>query len=411
MYFSANGDRGTDGKTILSGSGAPTSDLGDEGDFYLDVSGSILYGPKTFGAWGSGVSLNGTSGPSSGSDTLLFGTGIDGDVTISSGTTTLTNDMYYNNLTINGTGSINTAGYRIFVKNTLDITSAPTNAINRNGNNGVDGLGGPGVGGNALPSATIGASGNGTAGGGTSGVNLPGNQAAAPSTVSFGNGGSGGASGAGGFGNTGLNAGGAGRAGAVVSTTLSMRRTSLDLLRGVVLLAGGAGGPGGGSGAGSSTNSGRGAGGGGSGGGVVFIGANIINRGASTAVGAISATGGIAGNAQLTTALADAGAGGGGGGGGGGWVYIYYNTLSGSTATNAIDVSSGAGGAGGTQTASGTNCGGGGGSGGTAGRITLINTANNSSSEVFGTGGSAGTPASGNTGGAGGAGEIKRLSL
>lgn len=46
---------------------------------------------------------------------MFFGDGYDGDVSISSGTTILTRDMYYNNLTISGTGKINVNGWRIFV--------------------------------------------------------------------------------------------------------------------------------------------------------------------------------------------------------------------------------------------------------------------------------------------------------
>ena len=48
----------------------------------------------------------------------LYGSGSDGNVTIpTSGT--LTRDMYYNNLTVNGT--LDTGGYRLFVKETLTI--------------------------------------------------------------------------------------------------------------------------------------------------------------------------------------------------------------------------------------------------------------------------------------------------
>ena len=47
-----------------------------------------------------------------------FGTGIDGNVTISTDTF-LTNDMYYNNLTINSTKILFTNGFKVFVKGTL----------------------------------------------------------------------------------------------------------------------------------------------------------------------------------------------------------------------------------------------------------------------------------------------------
>lgn len=56
------GPPGADGRTILSGSGAPSSGLGEDGDFYLDTAASDLYGPKAGGAWGSGTSLVGPQG-------------------------------------------------------------------------------------------------------------------------------------------------------------------------------------------------------------------------------------------------------------------------------------------------------------------------------------------------------------
>lgn len=56
------GDAGVDGNTILSGIGAPSSGLGKNGDFYVDLVASRMYGPKTSGVWGTGVSLVGATG-------------------------------------------------------------------------------------------------------------------------------------------------------------------------------------------------------------------------------------------------------------------------------------------------------------------------------------------------------------
>ena len=98
---------------------------------------------------------------------LEFGSGVDGDVVIS-GTTTLTRDMNYNNLTINSSQILNTAGYRIFVKGTL--TNGGT--IRNNGSNGTAGTGGTGVGGSGAAAGTLlggYAGGNGHAGGGGGG--------------------------------------------------------------------------------------------------------------------------------------------------------------------------------------------------------------------------------------------------
>jgi hypothetical protein len=58
------GATGATGAGVLSGSGAPSSAIGANGDFYIDTAASVLYGPKAAGAWpGTGVSLVGPAGP------------------------------------------------------------------------------------------------------------------------------------------------------------------------------------------------------------------------------------------------------------------------------------------------------------------------------------------------------------
>lgn len=90
----------------------------------------------------------------------IYGSGMDGNVTISANTT-LTRDMYYNNLNVNAGYTLDTAGYRVFVRNTL--TMAPTSAnqadtiIGRVG--GVSSVGTLGAG--ALENATDSLGGNG----------------------------------------------------------------------------------------------------------------------------------------------------------------------------------------------------------------------------------------------------------
>ena len=56
------GNAGSDGKTVLNGSGVPSSGLGADGDFYIDTANNNLYGPKASGAWGSATSLVGPQG-------------------------------------------------------------------------------------------------------------------------------------------------------------------------------------------------------------------------------------------------------------------------------------------------------------------------------------------------------------
>ena len=58
----AAGAAGADGKTVRSGTTAPSSGLGVDGDFYINTTTSYLYGPKASGAWPAGVSLVGATG-------------------------------------------------------------------------------------------------------------------------------------------------------------------------------------------------------------------------------------------------------------------------------------------------------------------------------------------------------------
>jgi hypothetical protein len=133
----------------------------------------------------------GLNGPQTTAITKSFGTGADGNVTISSGVVVMTRDMYYNNLTINGTGSLVTNGYELFVAGTLDISAAPAGAIQADGLNGTNANGPTGFTSPAVPIAvTVGVGGQGAAGkNGVANAAVIGN----PSTVvALGNGGAGG---------------------------------------------------------------------------------------------------------------------------------------------------------------------------------------------------------------------------
>src|SRR5512139_1363631 len=138
----------------------------------------------------------------------VFGDGIDGDATIA-GATTLTRDMYYNDLTVNASAAVNTAGYRLFVAGKFDIGSAPAGSFYYRGsvgNNATGATSGAGtsrgivgntVGGSqSLNSASVG---NGGTGAGTNGSNTGSNGEA---------GGNGGDGGKGGAANGGATAGG-----------------------------------------------------------------------------------------------------------------------------------------------------------------------------------------------------------
>ncbi|PAU95650.1 hypothetical protein CK503_00880 [Aliifodinibius salipaludis] len=58
----ADGQDGEDGSQIYSGNGAPDASLGVEGDYYLDKDSYELYGPKTSSGWGSPLNLKGADG-------------------------------------------------------------------------------------------------------------------------------------------------------------------------------------------------------------------------------------------------------------------------------------------------------------------------------------------------------------
>jgi len=216
----------------------------------------------------------------------LFGTGVDGIVTITVDTT-LIRDMYYDTLTINPGINLFTGGFRIFVFNTLTIGTG--GVIDRSGISSVAQAGGA-----ALVAGTLGLSGAGGAGGNAAvGV-------AGTSTTNSASG-SGGAGGAG-------SAGAGGAAGtATVPTAItggieqlnSARSASVVQTLSGITMTGGAGGGGGGGG----TTTG---GGGGSGGGVISISARTL-----TGTGSVKAVGG-----NGFSALGVNGGGGAGGGGG-----------------------------------------------------------------------------------------------
>lgn len=58
----AGGPAGTNGKTIYNGSGSPSNSLGTDGDFYIDTTNVLLYGPRAGGVWPAGINLVGPKG-------------------------------------------------------------------------------------------------------------------------------------------------------------------------------------------------------------------------------------------------------------------------------------------------------------------------------------------------------------
>lgn len=283
---------------------------------------------------------------------LLVGNGNDGNVTISSNTS-LSRDMYYNNLTINNGITLNPNGYRIFVKG--DLTCVGTGKIASNGATGTAGS-------NATSS-------NGASGGGattpqytTGTLPVPRSGEAGGAGGTTPNSGSAGSNGnnevkclttnnsvAGGVGGDTIVAGvgGAGGIAASPSGTIYAKPNNFisaynlfDLI-GTTLtrfgIAPSSGGGGGGGGNLLNTAGGGGGGASGTSGGVVFICAtNIVLLNAEAKGG----TGGQGGNGHNNVGTYG-GVGGGGGGGNGGVIILIY----GSATTVNTDVTGGTGGA------------------------------------------------------------------
>ena len=358
--------------------------------------------------------------------TNLTGDGSDGDVVISSNTS-LTRDMYYDDLTVDVGFILNAAGYRVFVKGTLtnngtidfsgndgtagtdggdgtDATNTPGSVEGTGGSAGAAGTGGAARSSGSISGSKEGKDGKiGKAGGdggvdsGDAGTAGDAGEAGDSQTLSLSAaagkagkagkaGGTGGAGGGGGSaGGTGGSAGTVGGAGSVTASKVQARdvSTAIQLIEtgstiGILTTGSGAGGvggsgSGGGGGEGASPISEAGHGGGGagsggsggagSGGGTLLIVANNI---VNSATGIISVDGGDGGGGGNSGNGGNGGNGGYGGGGGGG-----------------------AGGAGG-------------GAGGAGGNLILIykNLANSGS--ITAAGGTGGTGGAGGTGGTGG---------
>lgn len=271
------------------------------------------------------------SGGGAGASFNYFGDGSDGDGVIGAGTTFLTSDAYYDNLTIQDNGELRTGGHRLFVRGELSV--AALGLITADGNFGSAGETGPpaaGTGGAANAGGTL--QPNFLGGGG----NVAGAGSAGTAAAVFAGEGSP-ASGAGGAGASG--AGGAGASAVSVLDTQSQTPRQIPVAidmyafdrvaNAAVGLEGGAGGGGGGGEAGVG-----GGGGGGAGGGTLVIAAKTI----VLAAGAIlRANGGAGGDGP---AASDTG---GGGGGTGGAISLVYETLQDGGAT--IEAAGGSGGA------------------------------------------------------------------
>lgn len=296
-----------------------------------------------------------------------FGLGTLGDVTVT-GTTTLTADSSYENLTIASGGVLKPAGFRIFVKGRLlnngnidvsgndgsnGLAGGETNRAGGAAGNGTGGFLGSSAAGGAGGGADIGVAGTVGSAGGNSTTSLD----AAVAGAAGGSGGNGEQSGA-----------GAGAGGTV--TAESVNSGSIEDVTQVILFrsqpsgssptawGGGGGGSGGGGGGGDATSGsgtddtgGSGGGGGAAGHMAVIIASIVSGTGTLTGIGGDGGNGGNGSNESST----DSGGGGGGGAAQGSFAFLIFSTKEDYnwtvTLTGGVGGTGGAGGTGGTGAA------------------------------------------------------------
>lgn len=278
------------------------------------------------------------------------GTGADGALSISSGTTTIdcananTVVKNYTSISITGTGKLafsnpGTGGTIVILKSqgAVTLTSSTAPMIDLKGIGGAGGTGG-------VPAAS--------GSDGTQGISIQDDV-----TTHFGNKGL--------VGTNDTTGGVAGAASTIYSNIFLYSRTVINAVTRGIRIACGSGGGGGGGGRGGTDFQSGGAGGAGGGGLIIECG-GAWNF--TTALGiSVAGVDGTVGTAANNTN--GAAAGGGGGGGAGGFVVVVYNTLTANSGT--INTAGGAGGAGGNATGGSSGggnvgAGGGGGSGGAA---------------------------------------------
>jgi len=308
--------------------------------FNGNVSGSLtkLSDGTSYIIAGSGMTVTtGSAGSITVASTLpagflaqSYGGGFDGNLTVLDGATlTLTRESQYNSITIQGSGSIKPAGFRIFCKGNLSIAAQASindDGITATGATGSNGLAARGY-----------LGGTGISGAGGIIVDGAGSNSSTAANCSVNEFGAFPAGGAGG--SAGIRAGGTAITGTLYTFTQTAHScwqtgrpifTSAGVGNTGITFNSGMGGSSGGNNTGAAAASGA----GGGGGGCVWICANTISN-----LGRISANGGGGGNAIGT------GNAGGGGGGSGGIVTVITNTPV-SSIGGTISVNGGAGGTG-----------------------------------------------------------------
>jgi hypothetical protein len=356
--------------------------------FHVDTSGNTWWGSNVSTGYagsnayilnnGSAVFKNVSIGGTTvqyvitNSGIFSYGDGSDGTVTISANTT-LSADKYYDTLTVNSGVTLNPGGYRIFVKNTLNLNGTIARNGNAGGNGNVGGSAfGTGYGADGSGAGTLAdgylkgsvSAASGSHGGSSASTRTPGGSGTATSN-SLGTIGS--AGGQGGNSQSGTIGGVGGGGGTATASNVKLianwhLATLLDVSStGATLKFNNSGSAGGGGGGGDDVwdtgneNCGGTGGGGGGSGGIVAVYARILVIGAT---GSITSNGGAGGSGgagnKANGAAQSSGGGGGGGGGNGGIVILVYNQLTNGGSITANAGSGGTGGAGGPGASAGS---------------------------------------------------------
>ncbi len=304
----------------------------------------------------TGPTGTGTAGPTGAtgvtntaiSNLEYFGSGADGPLSVSSGSTVIVRDMYYTTGSISGTAVVETRSYALHFSSTLTLDSCPIGGVINTSTSLTGGNAVTSTGGAAPPTLTsVGPWITGTAGVGGGNQSTNGSNAAGTTSTysaSFASCGAGGANEAGTIGGT------AGTTSIItnLSTVLPLVSFAPSVTTPALYITSGRGCSAGGGRAGTVSGIGGGGGGGTTGAGGIAIFAQTIHRDTTTGAGCITSNGGNGGNGANGTTVAGQGGGGGGAGGGvGGLIYIVYASLTGNSKSGAIVANGGNGGNGG----------------------------------------------------------------
>lgn len=135
----APGAPGTDGKTVLNGTTAPSNGLGATGDFYINTTTWLVHGPKSGGAWPTGVSIIGPAGANgtNGTNGTAGTNGADGRTLLSG------SGVPSNGLGANGDFYINTAANTLYGPKASGVWGSATSLVGPQGIQGIQGEAGP----------------------------------------------------------------------------------------------------------------------------------------------------------------------------------------------------------------------------------------------------------------------------